>query len=316
MPEPPAKVTDELLSAAVDDALTAAERARVEALLEIDPSARRQVETFGRIKRMVRSALATARPTPDLTPLLHAAMATVDAERAAGRQARPRLAPGQWAWRFAPALAVGLGLFGFTVVNLPFGDGSTRTVVRPTGYRDPADGEWLLSPSVLAAHHARWVDLFRLSPMPEEALIDLTSRLEAEVGYPVLEPDRQALGAEIYAGLADSGAAGSGRLTAVLLLRRDDGGQFSLVQFAAPDNAVVLTGFTPLDDGRTLVADENGTHLAYWSREWLHVCLASTQLEQTELAALAPVAVSWEQVQQSVVPMVSPAPTARFDTGW
>lgn len=288
-------IPDELFSAAVDNALSPAEQQRVEAALESDPIARRKVESFGRVKRLVRSAMAPRQPEPDFHALMTRALDAVDAERHAAPGPRWRPISPARLWRLAPAVVAGVALFGLTVLLLP--PGTVRLQATDDRLLRPNEGDWELQPAQLATAHARWSDHFRMWPQPAEQLRNIAPRLSEEVGYPVLGPDLKALDATVFGAIADTGIGGKQRMTALFVLRRRDGAELSLFEIAAPPHAVRAVGFRRTRGGTVRVAEVGGTVLALHSADWIHVCLASNDVPLEALMTLAPRAVRWDLAQ-------------------
>ncbi len=274
MPDPRIPVTGELLSAAVDGELTAAEQAAVDAALAADPALRRELEALRAVKAAVRRAGPVLDLPTGLLARLDAGYAAIDA---APRLRRSR--PGRrGAWLAAVAVAA-------VVAGLV-------PVVRHRGPQPPTVSlaRLDLAPANLAEAHQYWQAKYAGRPRATATPRQLAVNLQQDLGTAVRPPDVQALSAELV-GCAGCGHAVPGRRIAVFVLRCPQLGDVTLFELPAGAAEIRLAEFEPSDIAGVSTAQVGAVKLAVWTDgQWL-TGLASTTASPAALARLAPRAV-------------------------
>lgn len=281
-------ITGELLSAYLDDALTPAERAAVEAALMADPRQRRELETLRAVRDRVRRL-----PQADLSPQVEdRLMAVLDGGKAPAREpvhAAPRpVTPVRRRW--LPAVA-----FAAAAVVATLAWPNVRRAVPETGGGSiasaPATTVWDFTPQTLSRSYVYWNEKARNGELrPATSPDEAAAKLEEKVGYDVRPPDLDALQAKLVGCTACSQAFPSGQAAALFVMARQ-ADPITLFEVTAPADRVIQHGFEPFEGTDVRVARTDQTNLALYSDDSFHVCLVSSTADAAELARLVPRAV-------------------------
>ncbi|MCC7492748.1 MAG: hypothetical protein IT204_10390 [Fimbriimonadaceae bacterium] len=284
MSEPRSTWDPELLSAAVDDELTAAEQIALSRLLA-DPEVTRELSVLHAVKAVSRRALPAQAVPVALLAKVQAGLDAIDAQPLQEVSALPRRAPLARRWKpFLAFAAAAAAIATFVPANLPRHGSLSATFSASTSR--PAPPQVVISAASLASGHLRWRESFANQPGRQADPEQLAATLQQRVGRPVPAPNPVALGAQV-SGCTTCPTVVPGQVAAVFVMQREQPADLTLVEVYDPQGAARLEGFRPSSNPAVRVAERDGVRIALWSEGPWQLSLVSSDTPLDELVKLS-----------------------------